>query len=68
MNNKGKEKKDTEGFVKAPNKRKVGCKGNKNPGEGEIKYDNNFHILADKEDIESNQEGEWQGPEKEQPK
>jgi hypothetical protein len=58
MNNKGKEKKDIEGFVKAQNKRKVGCKGIKHPGKREIKYDINSHILADKEDIESNQEGE----------
>jgi len=60
MNNKGKEEKDIEGFVKAPNKRKVGrCRGNKNPREGAIKDENNFQILVD---IEDNKEGEWQGP------
>jgi hypothetical protein len=48
MNNKGKEEKDTKGFVKTPNKRKVGHRGNKNPGEGTRKDDNSFHILAEK--------------------
>jgi hypothetical protein len=58
MNNKGKEEKDIEGFVKSPNKRKVGHRGIKNPGEGARKDDNNFQILAEKEDMEANQEGE----------
>jgi hypothetical protein len=33
-NNKGKEEKDTNDFVKTPNKRKVGRRGNKTLGEG----------------------------------